>query len=102
MILRSREALGIEVDISLSSERVIRRLEQFTEWRGKPSAIRADNGPAYIAQKLVDWASENRITLMYIQPGKATQNAYVERFNRTARHEWLGLHDFCSNATRER
>ena len=31
---------------------------------------------------------------MYIQPGKPTQNAYVERFNRTARHEWLDLHNF--------
>ena len=31
---------------------------------------------------------------MYIQPGKPTQNAYVERFNRTARHEWLDLFDF--------
>jgi len=28
------------------------------------------------------------------QPGKSTQNAYVERFNRTARHEWLDLHNF--------
>lgn len=23
-----------------------------------------------------------------------TQNAYVERFNRTARHEWLNMHMF--------
>lgn len=90
----SREALGLEVDLSLPSERVIRSLEQIIEWRGKPSAIRSDNGPEYIAQKLVDWATENKITLMYIQPGKPTQNAYVERFNRTARHEWLDLHDF--------
>lgn len=26
--------------------------------------------------------------------GKPTQNAYVERINRTARHEWLDLHQF--------
>ena len=31
---------------------------------------------------------------MYIHPGKPTQNAYVERFNRTVRHEWLDLHEF--------
>ena len=92
----SREGLGIEVDLSLPSERVIRSLGQIIEWRGKPSAIRCDNGPEYISQKLVDWATQNKITLLYIQPGRPTQNAYVERFNRTARHEWLDMHDFNS------
>lgn len=56
---------------------IIRSLEQIIEWRGKPSAIRADNGLQNIAQRVVDWATENRITLMHIQPGKPTQNAYL-------------------------
>jgi len=90
----NREGLGIEVDLSLTSTRVVRSLENIIEWRGKPSAIRCDNGPEYIAQTLIDWANEQHITLLYIQPGKPTQNAYVERFNRTVRHEWLDLHDF--------
>ena len=94
----NREALGIEVDLSLPAARVIRALDQIIEWRGKPSAIRCDNGPEYISQALVDWANERRITMIYIQPGKPTQNAYVERFNRTARHEWLDLHEFNSIA----
>ena len=90
----NREGLGIEVDQSLPSARVIRALEQIIEWRGKPAAIRCDNGPEYIAQGLVDWTNEQQITLMYIQPGKPTQNAYIERFNRTVRHEWLDMHLF--------
>ncbi|WIO73920.1 IS3 family transposase [Porticoccaceae bacterium LTM1] len=90
----NREGLGIEVDLSLPSSRVIRSLEQIIEWRGKPMAIRCDNGPEYISQKLIDWATEQRITLLYIQPGKPTQNAYIERFNRTVRHEWLDMHQF--------
>jgi len=92
----NREGLAIEVDLSLPSQRVIRVLEQVIEWRGKPAAIRLDNGPEYIAQALVDWANDRRITLMYIQPGKPRQNAYIERFNRTVRHEWLDLHVFDS------
>lgn len=27
---------------------------------------------------------------MYIQPGNPQQNAYIERYNRTVRTEWLG------------
>jgi len=45
--------------------------------------------PEYISETIKDWAKEQQITLQYIQPGKPTQNAYVERFNRTVRHEWV-------------
>jgi putative transposase len=90
----NREGLAIDVDLSLPSARVIRSLEQVIEWRGKPAAIRCDNGPEYISNELITWANKHRITILYIQPGKPTQNAYVERFNRTARHEWLDLHMF--------
>ena len=92
----NREGLGIDVDLSMPSARVTRSLEQIIEWRGKPAAIRMDNGPEYIAQHMIDWATKRQITLMYIQPGKPTQNAYVERFNRTVRHEWLDMHVFDS------
>lgn len=92
----NREGLGVDVDFSMPSSRVIRSLEQIIEWRGKPEAIRCDNGPEYISHALIDWATKQRITLLYIQPGKPTQNAYIERFNRTARHEWLDLYLFNS------
>jgi len=85
----NREALGIEVDFSLPSERVIRALNQIIEWRGKPKAIRCDNGPEYISGKLIAWAEAQQIRIEYIQPGKPQQNAYVERFNRTVRYERL-------------
>lgn len=85
----NREALGIEVDLSLSTERVIRSLEHIIEWRGKPAAIRSDNGPEYISHKLRKWAHERDIALLYTQPGNPQQNAYVERFNRTVRYDWL-------------
>ena len=75
----NREGLCIDVDFSMPSQRVIRSLEQVIEWRGKPAALRCDNGPEYISQVLIDWANTKQITLMYTQPGKPTQNAYVER-----------------------
>ena len=85
----NREALGIEVDFSLPSERVIRTLEQHMEWRGKPKVIRCDNGPEYLSTAIVTWTQKLGIRLEYIEPGKPQQNAYIERFNRTARYEWL-------------
>lgn len=90
----NREALAIDVDISLPSTRVIRSLDQVIEWRGKPEKIRCDNGPEYISQILKDWAGKNRIELSFIQPGNPQQNAYIERFNRTVRYDWLAQYIF--------
>jgi putative transposase len=86
----NREGLAIEVDISLPALRVIRTLERIIEWRGRPMAIRVDNGPEYVSAALQIWAQKRGIGLMYIQPGKPQQNAYIERYNRTVRTEWLG------------
>ena len=83
----NREGLGIEVDFSLPAERVIRVLNQIIEWRGKPGTIRVDNGPEYISGKLMKWAEKEGVTIQHIQPGQPQQNAYIERYNRTVRHE---------------
>lgn len=92
----NREGLCLEVDFSLPSERVMRALDQIIEWRGKPKAIRCDNGPEYISGKIVEWAGKHRIRLEHIQPGKPQQNAYVERYNRTVRYDWLAQYLFDS------
>ncbi len=88
----NREGLGIEVDFSLPAERVIRSLNRIIEWRGKPETVRVDNGPEYISGKLLERAEKQSIAIQHIQPGKPQQNAYIERYNRTVRHEWLDQH----------
>jgi putative transposase len=85
----NREGLAIEADLSLPSARVIRVLEQIIEWRGRPAVIRCDNGPEYLSAAIRDWAQRLGIRLEHIQPGKPQQNAYVERYNRTVRYDWL-------------
>jgi putative transposase len=92
----NREGLVIEVDFSLPAERVIRALDQVIEWRGKPLHIRYDNGPEYISHLLAQWAEKHKITLLFIQPGNPQQNAYVERYNRTVRYDWLNQYLFCT------
>ena len=88
----NREGLGIEVDFSLPAERVIRSLDRIIEWRGKPGTIGVDNGPEYISEKLMKWAEKHGVTIQHIQPCQPQQNAYIERYNRTVRHEWLDQH----------
>jgi len=77
----NREALGIEIDVSLTSERVIRVLEQLIAVRGRPERIRLDNGPEFTSAKFTDWAKAQGIDIEFIKPGKPSQNGYIERFN---------------------
>ena len=88
----NREVVNIVVDTSISSARVARELSQIFEWRGKPSTIRVDNGPEFLALK--PWCESNGIELKFIQPAKPNQNAYIERFNRTYRDDVLGAYLF--------
>jgi putative transposase len=92
----NREGLGMEIDFSLPSYRVTRALDQIIEWRGKPKAIRCDNGPEYVGSILREWAIKHSIRIEYIQPGKPQQNAYIERYNRTVRYDWLAQYAFAS------
>ena len=85
----NREGLGIEVSFSLPSEFVIRSLDRIIEWRGKPAAIRCDNGPEYISAVTLAWTAKHGIRIDFIQPGQPQQNAYVERYNKTVRYAWL-------------
>ena len=89
-----RECLAIEIDTSLPAARVVRVLDQISSWRGLPKQLRMDNGPELISSQLVAWCEANQVEMIYIQPGKPNQNAYIERFNRTYRNEVLNAYLF--------
>lgn len=92
----ARDALAIEIDISLTANRVVRVLDQLCEWHGSPQAIRSDNGPEFRSEVVQAWAKAKNIRWDFIQPGCPAQNAYIERFNGTYRVEVLDAHQFRS------
>jgi putative transposase len=85
----NREALGIELDFSLPSERVLRILDHIIAWRGKSFVTLVDNGPELVSPRLMEWAAKHQIHIAHIQLGNPQQNARVERFNRTVKYVWF-------------
>jgi len=55
----------------------------------RSASFRRCYGPEYISEKLRKWAEQHGVTIQHIQPGQPQQNACIERYNRTVRHEWL-------------
>jgi len=90
----SREMVGQLVSVSISGRQVARFLTQLIEQRGKPSKVVCDNGTEFTSKAMFFWSKETTVTLGFIQPGKPTQNAFVESLNGKFRNECLNQHWF--------
>jgi putative transposase len=75
----SRECLAIEVDLSLTGERVTRVLEWLCETRGAPMVVQSDTGPEFSGRAMDGWACGREVRLQFIEPGKPIQNASSNR-----------------------
>jgi putative transposase len=88
----TRECVLQVVDTGITGVRVARELSQ-CELR-LPAELVCDNGPEFTSKALFTWASDNGVQLCFIQPGKPTQNAFVESFNGKFREACLSQHWF--------
>ncbi len=91
---KTKEAVAMDVGVSLPARRVIDALERAIEERGQPDRIRLDNGPEFTCQALDVWAYERGIELRFSRLGKPVDNCDVESFNRRVREECLNVHCF--------
>ena len=85
----TRECLEIRTATSLGSARVLGALEHLAETRGLPCTIRVDNGPEFTSGQFRAWCAHRGVGIVYIQPGKPTQNAIIESFHARFRDEFL-------------
>jgi putative transposase len=90
----NREVLTIDIDFNLQAKRIVRTLDRIALWRGYPAKLRLDNGPELTSVLMAEWSETHGVTLEFIQPGKPTQNSFIERFNRTYREEVLDMYVF--------
>lgn len=90
----THECILIKVDHSLKSEKLVSALNMIKLYRQLPEEIVCDNGPELISQNMDIWAYQNNVKIKFIQPGKPTQNAFVESFNGKFRNECLSQHWF--------
>lgn len=90
----SRELVGQLVAFSITGQQVARFLSQLLEQRQAPSSITCDNGTEFTSKAMFFWSKKTKIKLNFIQPGKPTQNAFVESLNGKFRDGCLNQHWF--------
>jgi putative transposase len=90
----TREGLALDPDFSLTSRRVIRTLDDICGVRGYPARLRIDNGPENVAGAMLQWSIDHNVYLHFIDPGKPSQNAWIESFNARVRDEFLNVQAF--------
>lgn len=90
----SHACVDIAVDYGISGQYVTRILDQAAIFRGYPNAVRTDNGPEFTSRAFMAWALKHGIRPILIEPGRPTQNGYIESFNGKFRDECLNDHWF--------
>ena len=90
----SRSGLALEMSFTFPSRSVVNVLDDVAAIYGYPKYLRIDNGTELTSKLMQLWSEEHDVELLFIQPGKPTQNAYIEAFNGRVRTELLNAHWF--------
>ena len=65
------------------------KAEEIIQVRGYPQYIRSDNGPEFIAKKLLSWFKTLNVKRLFITKASPWENGYCESFNGKMRYELL-------------
>ena len=92
----TRQARCVVARPRMGAAEVLEALYPLLLRHGKPTYIRSDNGPEFIATALQTWLKKVGIKPIQIYPGSPWENGYNERFNGTLRREVLNAEWFSS------
>ena len=90
--LYSRYLVGWKLSNSLEKETQTELLLATIEKEGKPEIINSDQGSQYTSANWIDTLKEQGIQISMDGKGRATDNAFIERFFRTLKHKHVYLH----------
>ena len=83
--------MGYRISNSLSVEACIDVLEDAVSKYSCPKIINSDQGSQYTSDLWIKKLQDLKIKLSMNGKGRCNDNAYIERFWRTAKYEWLKL-----------
>lgn len=98
----SREALIVKVLKRRSAKAVVEQLGAMSQQGRRPGSIRTDNGGEFKSVAYRRWTDANSIRRTFIRRRVPADNAYIERFNKTLRSEFLSRYTFRSLAEVQR
>ena len=90
----TRECLALEVDRSVTADKVVDVLVNLFISRGVPKHIRSDNGPEFIAREIRKHAEHTGLEMLYVAPGSPWENGFAESFFSRLRDELLNCEEF--------
>ncbi len=90
----SRDIVAWEIDITMTSQKVIDAMNRGMDNYGKPKFFRSDNGSQFRSKLTRRFFSNERIVQEYIRPGKPYENGYAESLVGKTKKEFFRRHIF--------
>lgn len=88
----SRFIVGWQISNTLEKETQTAVLEDAIKRWGKPEIINSDQGSQYTCEHWIEYLKENEIKVSMDGKGRATDNAFIERWFRTLKQKYVYLH----------
>lgn len=89
--LYSRYLVGWQLSNSLEAETQTELITELVELYGKPEIINSDQGSQYTSEQWVSCLKEHQISISMDGKGRATDNAFIERFFRSIKYDYIYL-----------